>query len=190
MNGYWLSNAAYSLRFVRFLSLETPGRVVPFGINEDPHSHLRRCEGGAVKITLDRQMLTRNCQHCAVDFVVVRGSVFDAGQPIGLYLIALHGHSAEGRLAHLALALLEHDASEPPQAFAVEVTATPKQFGYSVANWSDSPWKDEAYLGVMLDRDAALASPRKATVFHVAGHVVRDLPEVQRYFAEEEAPSR
>ena len=141
-----------------------------------------------MEITLDRQILTRNCQDCAVDFVVVRGSVFDGGHPIGLYLIALHGHSAEGRLAHLALALLDNDLSEPPRAVAIQVTATPEQFGYSIRDWADSPWKDEAYLGVMLDREAALASPRKATVFHVAGHVVRDLPEVQRYFAEE-APS-
>ena len=56
-----------------------------------------------VEITLDRQVVSERCSDCEVDFTVVRGSVYDAGQPFALYLIALHGHSPEGQLAHLAL---------------------------------------------------------------------------------------
>jgi hypothetical protein len=34
----------------------------------------------------------------------------------------------------------------------------------------------------MLDREAVLASPMKDAVFHVAGHITRDVPEVRQYF--------
>jgi hypothetical protein len=54
-------------------------------------------------IALDRQVLRQSCPGCGSEFVVVRGSVFESDRPIGLYLIALHGHTAGGRLAHLAL---------------------------------------------------------------------------------------
>jgi hypothetical protein len=136
-----------------------------------------------VDITLDRQTVSQSCRACAIDVVVIRGSVYDGGQPIGLYLIALHGHSPSGRLAHLALAFVDPSGSGPPTAAAIEVTATPEQFGYSLVDWSESPWKHESYLGEMLDRQAALASPLKGTLLHVAGHITRDIPEVRHYFA-------
>ena len=136
--------------------------------------------GSDSRITLDRQVVSRRCEQCGVEFVVVRGSVFERGRPIGLYLIGLHGHTAAGRLAHLALALL--DESGMPIAVALDMTATPEDFGYSAVDWSDSPWKGETYLGLMLDRADALASPMKPKVFTVAGRIARDLPEVQHYF--------
>lgn len=134
-------------------------------------------------ITLDRQVLSDHCAGCNVDFVVIRGSVFDGGRPIGLYLIALHGHSPSGQLAHLALAFVNDDGASPPSAAALDVLAMPDHVGYSVVDWSDSPWKNDTYLGVMLDREAVLASPIKDAVFHVAGHVTSDIPEVHDYFA-------
>ena len=133
-------------------------------------------------ITLDRQVLRQNCPGCGSDFVVVRGSVFDSRKPIGLYLIGLHGHGPDGRLAHLALAfVVENGAS--PEAAALRVVTTPDHFGYTVIDWSESPWKSETYLGNMLDRDAVLRSALKDQIFHVAGHVTHDIPEVRQYFA-------
>jgi hypothetical protein len=134
-----------------------------------------------VKITLDRQVLSKRCPGCDLDFTVVRGSIFDEPKPIGLYLIALHGHSPAGRLAHVALAILGPD--QVPLAAALDMVERQGQFGYTAVNWSESPWKDERYLGVMLDRDAALSSPLKSVFFLVAGHIASDLPEVQRYFS-------
>ena len=133
-------------------------------------------------IALDRQVLRQTCPGCGSEFVVVRGSVFDSRKPVGLYLIALHGHGRGGRLAHLALAFLdEHDAS--PAAAAICVEATADHFEYTVIDWSESPWKTETYLGSMLDRDAVLASVLKDQIFHVAGHITHDIPEVRQYFA-------
>src|SRR5262245_30983446 len=68
---------------------------------------------GAVEITLDRQVVSQHCPDCDVDFTVVRGSVYDAGEPFGLYLIALHGHSAQGTLGHLAIAMLDRSGDVP-----------------------------------------------------------------------------
>lgn len=140
-----------------------------------------------MQITLDRQVLQQPCGSCAVSFTAVRGSVFDAGKPVGLYLVALHGHSTKGRLAHLAIALVNAqgvDAVRPPSsAAAMDVVATEEQFEVSVVDWKDSPWKGEAYLGQMLDRTSVLSNDRKAVFFHVADHILEDVPEVAAYFA-------
>jgi hypothetical protein len=118
-----------------------------------------------------------------VDFTVVRGSVYDRDEPFGLYLIGLHGHSPQGRLAHLAIAVLDRSGNEPhPYAVALDVIALPDHLGFSAVDWPSSPWRGEAYLGEMLDREQVLASPHRATFFHIAEHVVRDLSQVQAYF--------
>lgn len=137
-----------------------------------------------LQITLDQQTVSRECLDCGGPFTVVRGSVYGGGQPIGLYLIALHGHTPQGRLAHLAVAIAKTSIRRPI-AMALEVVEAPDQVGFRLVDWSRSPWKSESYLGEMLDRNAALHHQNKALVVHVAEHVMKDLPEVQRYFAEE-----
>jgi hypothetical protein len=118
-----------------------------------------------------------------VDFTVVRGSVYDGDEPFGLYMIGLHGHSPKGRLAHLAIAVLDRSGEKPhPYAVALNVIPLPEQLGFSAVDWAESPWRGETYLGEMLDRAQALASPHRPTFFHIAEHVVRDLVEVQAYF--------
>lgn len=136
-------------------------------------------------ITLDAQAVSQRCPECDADFTVVRGSVYDGGDGVGLYLIALHGHSSQGRLGHLAVALLDRSAGEPvPLAAAIDVITTPEQFGFSLVEWEASPWRGEAYLGRMLSPAEVRSSPQRPTFFHVAEHVVEDLPEVRAYFAE------
>lgn len=135
-----------------------------------------------MEITLDRQAITQHCPECNDEFTVVRGSVYDAGTPFGLYLVALHGHSPQGRIAHLGVAVLDHSGG-PPQAVAMDIIATPDQIGFTAIDWSNSPWRDEAYLGEMLDREQALASPSWSPFLRIAEHVVGDLPEVATYFA-------
>jgi hypothetical protein len=138
-----------------------------------------------LEITLDKQVLSQRCPECETDFTVVRGSVYDGGQGVGLYLIALHGHSRQGRLGHLAIALLERSGGQPvPLAAAMNVIAVPEQFGFSLVEWAASPWRGEAYLGRMLAPAEVRSSPHRPTFFHIAEHVVEELPEVRAYFAE------
>ena len=135
-----------------------------------------------MEITLDRQVVHQTCPSCSSEFLVVRGSVFESGRPIGLYLIALHGHTDGGRLAHLALAFV-NEHGDSPEAAALYVNATSTDFNYTVVDWSESPWKSETYLGTMLDREAVLGGPLKDTIFQVASRIVFDIPEARAYFA-------
>ena len=136
-----------------------------------------------MEITLDKQVASQRCPECDVDFTVIRGSVFDAGQPCGLYLIALHGHSPKGLLGHLAIAVIDSLISEPnSRAAAMQVSATTGQFGFSLVDWQTSLWRSEVYLGQMLSPDQVRASVHRPTFFHIAEHVVDDIPEVRAYF--------
>jgi hypothetical protein len=142
-------------------------------------------EAGAVEITLDKQVVSQRCPECEAEFTVVRGSVYDGGQGCGLYLIALHGHTPQGPLGHMAVAVLDRSGGQPvPLAAAMDVIATPEQFGFALVEWEASPWRGEAYLGRMLAPAGVRASPHRPTFFHIAEHVVKDLPEVRAYFAE------
>jgi hypothetical protein len=138
-----------------------------------------------MKITLDRQVVSEHCPECHADFSVVRGSVFDGGEGCGLYVIALHGHSPRGPRAHLAIAILDgSDGEKVPLAAAMTAISTPEQFGFTLVEWEASPWRNEAYLGQMLSRAEVRSSPHLSTFFHIAEHVVEDLPEVSAYFAD------
>jgi hypothetical protein len=118
-----------------------------------------------------------------VSFAVIRGTVYDDGAPCGLYLIALHGHSPDGRLAHLAVALLDRTGAAPhPLAAAVVVTARSDRFDCQFVPWAESPWSGEAYLGEMLEPDTARRSPHMERFFAEADRVIGDLPEVAAYF--------
>ena len=135
-------------------------------------------------ITLDRQVVLKPCETCQLEFVVVRGSVFEEGEPVGLYLVALHGHSSSGRVGHLALGLRDAQSKESlPVAMAIEVVATPTEFRHSIIDWRESAWAGETYLGRLLDRQEALESPLRSLAFHVADHLLHDVPEVENYFA-------
>jgi hypothetical protein len=65
----------------------------------------------------------------------------------------------------------------------MQVVCRHQEWGFSVVEWAASPWQNEMYLGHMLSRQAALSSSYLQTFFHIADHVMSDLPEVQKYFA-------
>ncbi|MGQ0634250.1 MAG: hypothetical protein ACT4QC_06555 [Planctomycetaceae bacterium] len=133
---------------------------------------------------MDQQIVVQHCDECAVDYTVIRGSIFDEGNPFGLYLIALHGHCSQGKLGHLAIGVrAQADADDAKSAAAIQIIGMPDQSCFSFTDWDDSPWKDESYLGVMYGRESALASSLKPLFLHVAEHVVNDLPGVRDYFS-------
>lgn len=137
-----------------------------------------------MQITLDKQFGTQRCDECNIDFNVVRGSVYDGGEPVGLYMIALHGHSPRGRLGILAVSLFLEKVGEAsvPIAAAIQVVAAPRQLEFSLVEWSDSPWHGHAYLGEMLAPDEVRNHDFRPNFFHVADHAVTDLEEVRGYF--------
>jgi hypothetical protein len=135
-------------------------------------------------ITLDRQVGKQRCGVCDVEFTVLSGPVLEDGHPFGSFIVGLHGHSRQARLAQLALALLDRREPEAaPIAVALEVSATPREFQITVVDWAQSPWAEETYLGRMLDRADVVDNPLRPVVLHLADRVLRELSEIQSYFA-------
>jgi hypothetical protein len=142
-------------------------------------------EEQTLEITLDKQVVSQRCPECDVDFQIVRGSVYDAREGFGLYLVALHGHSPQDRVAHLAVAILDPSEGSPSSlAAAIDVLALREQIGFRLAAWEASPWQSELYLGQLLSPNEVRASPHRDTFFHIAEHVAQDVPEVQSYLVE------
>lgn len=67
-------------------------------------------------------------------------------------------------------------------AFALRLWQNDAQFGVTVEDAADSPWRSVEMLGRMLDRSEALAHPRLKDVFHITDHIVADDPEVRAFF--------
>jgi hypothetical protein len=134
-------------------------------------------------LALDRtKRIEKLCEQCSESFSQITGSIFTDGQPLGFYMIALHGHSPEGRLAHLAVAVCspEGDAASA----AILVTAGSETFYFRFLDWSDSPWKSED-IENKLDRNAALQSQFRGTFLRAAEQIVREVPEISEHFSDE-----
>jgi len=115
---------------------------------------------------------------------VVRGSVYDGDTPVGIYLISLHGHYEGGRFAQLAIAIVNNLESKPrPIAVALNILETEEKIGFQITDWSESIFSSETYLGEMLDRSTALTSSHIDLFFHIAEHIIGDLPDVKAYFS-------
>jgi hypothetical protein len=100
-------------------------------------------------------------------------------------LIALHGHSRQSKLAHLAVALKDQGSSTPKaDAAAMDVVSSSTDIGFSLVDWNLSPWNDETYLGRFLSPEEVRESMKRDGFFHVASHVVEDLEEVVNYFSD------
>lgn len=133
-------------------------------------------------LSMDHQSLTLTCPDCDTEFLVLRGSVYDAAEPVGLYLVALHGHSPGGPVAHLAIGLLDPaDQAKDPTAIAMDVVSASGDFGFFVVDWRDSPWQTESYLGEQIDRNEAIEHPRREDYLEVAGYVAKTLPAMSEY---------
>jgi hypothetical protein len=140
--------------------------------------------GDELQLTLDFQVISSECPKCSGIHPVVRGSVYDGDTPIGIYLISLHGHYEAGRFAHLAIAVTTTVEAKPhPIAVALNILEMKEQVGFQITDWSESIFSSETYLGEMLDRCTALTSSHIDLFFHIAEHVVGDLPDVKAYFS-------
>jgi hypothetical protein len=136
------------------------------------------------EVTLDRQHTTEICEHCREPIAVSRGSVYDDGRLSGLYLAGMHRCDVEP-VAILALALLPPEGGRP-QAVHLRVRETVEAVEMVFLDPRESPWRAHHYLGQMLTAAEARQSPLRDRFFHVADHVVRDLPEVRTFLARQE----
>ena len=76
------------------------------------------------------------------------------------------------------------EGDEPPPdraAFAMEIRSGAENYEVMVTSAADSPWADSKILGVMLDRDQALAHPWIKEAFHVTDHIVLEDQPLKQY---------
>jgi hypothetical protein len=88
-------------------------------------------------------------------------------------------------VAILALALLPPEGGQP-QAVHLRVRESSDAVEMVFLDPGESPWRAHQYLGQMLTPAEARRSPLRDRFFHVADHVVRDLPEVRMFLAGDE----
>jgi len=132
-------------------------------------------------ISLDKQLVLQTCPHCQEIFSVCRGVVYDDGRPMALYLAALH-KCFEGKNVHLTIGFPGGYLSiTEPTSFAINVKSSDNNFEVRLVEPNDSPWKNENYLGRMINRDEARVSELKDTVFHIVDHIVLDIQEINGY---------
>jgi|SRR5712664_3932980 len=136
-------------------------------------------------ITLDHQITFEFCDHCQQTLTVSRGSVFEDNNAIAIYLAAMHACDS-GRLIDLAIAIREgYKSATETSAIALKGRPTSSEIQMIVANAEESFWKTEEYLGKLMDREEALASQLIEFFYHIADHIVSDIPEISSYLADE-----
>jgi hypothetical protein len=126
-------------------------------------------------ISIDFELLDHTCSCCDAPFQVSRGGVYRDGVPIGLYLAAMHG--CDLRMALLAIALqTDPHNPEATTSIALDIWSTDTEIQMSVTDPEDSPWREEQYLGPILTREQALASPLLPIFFTIADQIALQDP--------------
>lgn len=68
-------------------------------------------------------------------------------------------------------------------AFPMILWQTADDFAVTLVDAAESPWKDVALLGHVLDREEALTHPRVKDAYHVTDHIFEQDPEIRSFFA-------
>ena len=132
-------------------------------------------------LSLDQQIVAQRCTHCGREFVVSRGSAYEDGEGVALYLAGLHACDGPP-LVHLAVAVRPgYRGNSRPEAVMLQMWTTEDSVAMRVTDVAASPWSGEVYLGHLLDRDEALGSPFLETAFQIAGRLAEDNTAVATY---------
>jgi hypothetical protein len=131
-------------------------------------------------LTLDHQHASEWCDHCSADYPVSRGSIFENGSPIAIYVAGLHPcESGASAIFGIGLAPGTEGIQE---SCSIQVWLVNDQYEMTLLNPPQSPWRSHAYLGPMLGREEVLGSPRKKLYFDIADCIVGRNPQVREFF--------
>jgi hypothetical protein len=135
-------------------------------------------------ITIDHQRTEQQCSHCGHSYENTRGSAYKNGEGFSIYLAALHSCSSQ-KMAHLAIAIREgFEGFSETCAVCIHIRVMESEFQMAVVDSELSPWKNEKYLGRILERDEAIATSMIDAFFHVADHIVSGNPTINAYFSD------
>jgi len=87
-----------------------------------------------------------------------------------------------GKLVDLAIAIRQgYKGASETSAIALKVRPTATEVLMNIVDPEESFWKREEYLVKLMHRKEALASPLLESFFHIADHIVKEIPEVTSY---------
>ncbi len=115
------------------------------------------------------------CDHCHQMYGATRGFVYRDESAHALYYASLHDCGAGGAV-YLAIGIGERGDEDGTfgdvrsVTFRVEPTETGVDM--SVVDADDSPYGQARSLGVMMNRDAALAHEAFQELLHIADHII------------------
>ena len=90
-------------------------------------------------------------------------------------------HGCKGKpIVALAIAVARPEG-ETPSAITLQVRPSETEFEMRIVAPDKSPWYSHAYLGHMLTRKEALASPLRELFYRIADEVVSENPEVNSF---------
>jgi len=125
------------------------------------------------------------CDCCGQSTVRLTRFVYSDGDARAVYYACFTpGHQAKRISGLVGLGEWGEDAGpEARTAFPFVIWTEQDSFQVGLTSAADSPYREVAFLGRILDRTEALKHPWLQEVFHIADHMVSDDPAIVDYFA-------
>jgi len=141
---------------------------------------------GTLTIEAAEEVKVGTCADCGKEEQSVHGFVYSDGDAYAVYLATICTGHAE-KLVCVAIGIGKWSDDSGPddrQSATLFIRPAPAEFQMTFQDRTNSPWREsERWLGRMLDRTEALASPLKGEFFHVADHIVMNDPRIQGYLS-------
>jgi hypothetical protein len=114
------------------------------------------------------------CEHCGDRYRVIHGFVYAAEEPFAVYHAGLYSRHPDDR-ASLVISVGDWNESASVtdrERVAIQAWPTPERIEMHFDSRSETPWDDSEVFGRLLEREEALAHPRRADFLEVAEFVV------------------
>ena len=140
---------------------------------------------GAITIEFDQRTDGDPCPCCGGRTTTLTRFVYSNGDAHAVYYAAFSdNHPGQWVSALVSLGEWGEDATPDDRiAFALQIREIEAEFQVSVVDAANSPWKEETFLGRILDRQEALEHPWIDEVFHITDHIVEEDEDVREYLS-------
>lgn len=129
------------------------------------------------------------CPCCGGRTTALTRFVHKDGNAYAVYLASFSDNHPD-RVVSLVAGLGEWgDGTTPADriAIAMQLRCTATGYGVAVIDGLDSPWANATFLGRLLSREEALASPSVADAFHLTDHIVLEDEPIIQYLQRSDA---
>ena len=125
------------------------------------------------------------CDCCGAETTRLTRFVSDDDAAYAVYYASFGASHPDEVKAVVSIGMWGGDDASPADrnAFPLVLWQNDTEYGVTVVDAAQSPWRDVEFLGRMLDRDEALAHPLIKDVFHVTDHIFAEDAEIREVFA-------